>query len=346
MRHNAVGLRRALLRWYDANRRALPWRRDRNSYRVWVAEVMLQQTRIEVVVPAYRRFLRAFPTLKKLTSASEDQVLSLWSGLGYYSRARDLHRAARLLLSSGAHAFPRDYEAARRLPGVGPYTAAAVLSIAHDLPYVAVDGNVVRVLSRLACLQRPDSNGGPHRSLAEQLLDRKRPGDWNQALMELGETLCLPKAPHCGECPVRRHCRAFSENRVDRHPPPKPRRAQEKIELTMTIVRDRAGRLLLERGRFPYLPHMWLPPIEVGAGANGAKPIAELRHAILHRDFRVKVFTRTLTASDTKNRPRAQQEERRLFDAGELEQIGRSSLLTKALKLFAAARLDLPDKHR
>lgn len=346
MRCNAANFRRALLRWYDTNRRPLPWRRNRDAYRVWVAEVMLQQTRIEVVVPAYRRFLRAFPTLARLAAATEDDVLSRWSGLGYYSRARALHGAARLLADRAEKRFPGDFDAARALPGVGEYTAAAVLSIAYGQPHAAVDGNVVRVLSRLACLQRPDSNGEPHRSLADHLLDRKRPGDWNQALMELGETLCLPKAPRCGECPVRRHCGAFSEDSVHRHPPPKPRRAQERIELTMTIVRDRAGRLLLERGRFPYLAHMWLPPIEVGAAANGAKPIAELRHAILHRDFRVKVFTRTLTASETKGRSRAQRAERRLFAAGELEQIGRSSLLTKALKLSATARVDLAGKRR
>jgi A/G-specific adenine glycosylase len=170
-----AGIRRALLRWYDANRRALPWRRDRNSYRVWVAEVMLQQTRIEVVIPAYRRFLLAFPTLAKLAAASEDEVLSLWSGLGYYSRARALHRAARLLVDSGACRFPRDYEAARKLPGVGPYTAAAVLSIAHGLPHAAVDGNVVRVLSRLACLLRPDSKGEPHAALADRRAPRPVP---------------------------------------------------------------------------------------------------------------------------------------------------------------------------
>ena len=164
--------------------------------------------------------------------------------------------------------------------------------------------------------------------------------------MELGETICLPKTPRCGECPVRRHCRAFSENRVERHPPPKPRRAQEKIELTMTIVRDRVGRLLLERGRFRYLPHMWLPPIQVGAAANGAKAIGELRHAMLHRDVRVKGVTRALAASDTNGRARARREDRRLFDAGELERMVRSSLLTKALKLSAAARLDLPGKRR
>jgi len=291
---------------------------------------MLQQTRVEVVKPAYARFLRVFPSLKALAAASVDDVLAQWSGLGYYSRARALHRAATLLIARGDVRFPADYDEARALPGVGAYTAAAVLSIAYGKPYAAVDGNIVRVLSRLERLSRPDAKGEPHRSLAEALLDRRRPGDWNQALMELGEKVCLPKAPRCSECPLRRQCHAFAGNCVHLHPPPKRRRKPEKVELAMTVIRDRAGRLLLRRGEFPYLPHMWLPPIEIGAVGNGAKPLAEFRHAIQHRDCRVRLFGRTVSSAALK-RAVASPGGGRVFNVRDLDKIGRSSLLTKAL---------------
>jgi len=336
-------MRRALLAWYDEHRRALPWRRDRDPYKIWVAEVMLQQTRLQVAAPAYRRFLRAFPTLQHLARADDDSVLSLWSGLGYYSRARALHRAARALHERGAAAFPSRMEEALALPGVGPYTAAAVLSIAFDQPFAAVDGNVTRVLSRLRRLPLPDAAGEPHRSLAARLLDRRRPGDWNQAMMELGETVCLPRAPRCGDCPLRRDCDAHRHDEIALYPRRRARRATERIGLRMTLFRDRDGRLLLERGAFSYLPHLWLPPIELESGgghrppAKRAEPIGTFRHAILHRAFDVGVYDRLLVTSSLRRlakMPSNGSVERRLFDRPAIERIGRSSLLTKALKLL------------
>jgi A/G-specific adenine glycosylase len=334
-RSGLLTLRRALLAWYDREHRPLPWRRDRNSYRVWVAEVMLQQTRIAVVEPAYRRFLRALPTLSRLAAAAEDEVLSLWSGLGYYSRARALHRAARQLRATGRRAFPADMEEARRLPGVGAYTAAAVLSIAYDQPWAAVDGNVVRVLSRLRRLAAPDAKGEPQRSLADELLDRARPGDWNQALMELGETVCLPQAPRCPRCPLQRHCAAHRHGDIALYPEAKKRRAAENVDLDLLVLRDRAGRVLLERGRFPHLPHLWLPLFHAGdndAEFANADCAGELRHAILHRNFRVRVFTRTAGAVALQRAVLTGTAERRIFTADQIGAIGRSSLLTKALR--------------
>jgi A/G-specific adenine glycosylase len=348
-REERAGLRTALLAWYDQVKRPLPWRRSRDPYRIWVAEVMLQQTRIQVVMPAYRRFLRAFPTLARLAQAEEEQVLSLWSGLGYYTRARALHRAARLL-HERRETFPRDYGEARRLPGVGGYTAAAVLSIAYGGAHAAVDGNVVRVLSRLARLPRPDAGGQPHGALADELLDRARPGDWNQAIMELGETVCLPKKPRCGECPLSRWCEARRRGEVERYPRPRPRRAVERVALRLTVVRDRSGRLLLERGAFPHLRHLWLPlsaldptPAalvgravhrrrdSVTRGAGDGPPHA-FRHAILHRDFAVVVSQTTASAAEIRRLVRAVDGiERRLFTRDEIRAIGRSSLLSKAL---------------
>ena len=270
-----------------------------------------------------------------MAAADEDQVLSLWSGLGYYTRARALHRAARALQARG-ESFPRSWTEARKLPGVGVYTAAAVLSIAYGLPYAAVDGNVARVLSRLFRLPPPDGRGEPHRSLAQKLLDRRRAGDWNQALMELGETLCLPKKPMCERCPLAGHCEAKLHNQVYRYPKRRPRRTIERVDLRMVIVHDSEGRFLLERGAFPYLKHLWLPPMEI-VTHDGNRPARQacggFRHAILHRDFRVQVYRRTVAPAQLRRRlGRADGVERRLFASAELDRIGRSSLLTKGLR--------------
>jgi A/G-specific adenine glycosylase len=334
-------VRKALLVWYDDRRRPLPWRRDRNPYKIWVAEVMLQQTRIAVVVPAYERFLHAFPNLSKLAAADEDAVLSLGSGLGYYSRARALHRAARQLRAEGRRAFPRSMAEARQLPGVGAYTAAAVLSIAYDQPHAAVDGNVVRVLSRLRKLGAPNGRGDPQRSVAAALLDRARPGDWNQALMELGETVCLPKAPQCESCPLRGHCDAFGAGTVDRYPVRAAGRPTERVDLELLLLHDAAGRMLLERGAFRYLPHLWLPPFR-HAGTDMANTlfsradaIGSFRHAIVHRSFSVDVFQRAVANRELHHAVRRAEPgagERRVFEPSEIGKIGRSSLLTKAMK--------------
>jgi A/G-specific adenine glycosylase len=340
----AKSLRRSLLRWWDRSARPLPWRADSDSYRIWISEVMLQQTRIAVVLPAYERFIRAFPGIAALARASEDEVLSLWSGLGYYSRARSLHRAARALHGRGAREFPRDPAEARTLPGVGAYTVAAVQSIAYGAPLAAVDGNVIRVLARLERLARPDNRGEPHASIADRLLARDRAGDWNQALMELGETICTAKAPRCDVCPLATHCRAHAAGVVARHPPPKPRRAPERVRVRMTIVHDRAGRLLLERGAFPFLTHLWLPPARVAIGAEtvlvrpgraAERERPSFRHAILHRQLDVHVTTRLMPSRSLDRAARAAPPhafERRVVSPGELARIGRSALLTKALR--------------
>jgi len=343
-------VRQALLDWYDANARPLPWRRRPNPYRIWVAEIMLQQTRISVVEPAYRLFLRSFPTLVSLATANEEDVLSLWSGLGYYSRARSLHRAARLLHERGEKTFPRTWTEAMSLPGVGAYTAAAVLSIAYGQPRAAVDGNVIRVLSRLECLGLPDGRGEPHASLAGDLLARDRPGDWNQAMMELGETLCLPRAPRCDVCPVRRLCTAHARGVVEQHPPPKPRRATQRLGLSVMVLRDPRGRLLLERGAFEHLDHLWLPPVRK---LRTPPRRVDFKHAILHRSFEVKVEGRTVPAAELRRlaaRPSTEGAERRVVPPEELATLGRSSLLTKALlharDLRARQKISMPRSRR
>lgn len=330
----AGAMRAALLRWYRRHARPLPWRADRDPYRVWVAETMLQQTRIAAALPVYLRFFEAFPTLRHLAAAGEEEVLARWSGLGYYARARALHRAARRLVEGGEVTFPSDPARARALPGVGRYTAAAVLSIAYGQPHAAVDGNVARVLSRLFDLDRPDSKGEPHWTLAEDLLDRRRPGQWNEALMELGETVCTPRRPRCEVCPVAGFCEARAKGRADAWPPPRRQRPVERVPVRLWMVRDARGRLMLERGAFTHLPHLWLPPIRpLGDGAPASGTVAgRFRHPIVRRLFEVEVRCGRLCAAP----PPAPQGERRRFTDEELAQIGRSSLLAKALRIEQA----------
>lgn len=243
-------LRRRLLKWFEMHRRALPWRTSRDAYRVWIAEIMLQQTRIAVVIPYYERFLREFPTVNALADAPIERVLRLWSGLGYYSRARNLHRAAReMVLHHGAE-FPRTLEAALALPGVGRYTAAAILSISYDMPLAALDGNVARVLARLGAIRGDLRAPGRWQSLgetAQHLLPVRAAGDWNQALMELGELICTPRNPQCGACPIARFCRARALGLAARIPAARRKRAVVKIRLAAAILRDPRGRVLLVR---------------------------------------------------------------------------------------------------
>jgi len=246
----AIALRRTLLRWYDHHRRELPWRNSRDPYRIWVSEVMLQQTRVQAVIPYYEKFLRLFPDMEALAAAPERALLACWSGLGYYSRARNLRQAAREIMREWDGQFPREYSAARRLPGVGDYTARAVLSIAYEVPLAVLDGNVARVLSRVYALEEdPRSHRGKQKFLerADVLLARRRPGDFNQAMMELGATVCLPAEPRCEVCPLRRYCLAYTRDQVEQFPRPR-RAAKPKVRRCLAVVvRDAAGRCLLIR---------------------------------------------------------------------------------------------------
>jgi A/G-specific adenine glycosylase len=212
-----VVLRRQLLKWYARNRRDLPWRRSRDPYAIWVSEIMLQQTRVAVVIERYQAFMERFPTLLSLALASEQEVLALWSGLGYYSRARNLHRAAQFMAERHRGNLPATAEELRTLPGIGAYTAAAIASIAQGERAAVVDGNVERVLCRMAGWKA--GNGGAalkHKieNLAAQLIDPEQPGDFNQALMELGATLCLPRNPQCLVCPVSADCMTRGEHKT------------------------------------------------------------------------------------------------------------------------------------
>ncbi len=256
-----TAVRQALLGWYDRQRRDLPWRRTKDPYRVWVSEVMLQQTTVKAVLPYYDTFLERFPTLQALAEESEEGVLGVWSGLGYYHRARNLHRGAQHVAERHGGRFPKTLEAALAVPGVGLYTASAILSIAQGQPLPVVDGNVRRVLARLLALRGPEyRKDGPYYNRAEELLDRDRPGDWNQALMELGATVCTPRNPGCDACPLRSECRGRSLGLVGDLPEGRARRPPVDVRVAAALV-EKDGRVLLVRrpeGRL--LGRMWEVP--------------------------------------------------------------------------------------
>ena len=241
-------LRRNLLDWYDRHRRDLPWRDEPDPYRVWVSEVMLQQTQVATVVPYYERFLSRFPTLAKLAAAPLDDVLKAWEGLGYYARARNLHAAARQVMAEHGGRLPESYAALRQLPGFGDYTAGAVASIAFDEQVPAVDGNVKRVLARLFAITDDVTQSATARRLraiATDLVPARRPGDFNQALMELGSTLCTPTSPRCLLCPARAECEGLAQGIHESLPVKSPRRERPHYDVTAAVIRRDDGHLLI-----------------------------------------------------------------------------------------------------
>ena len=269
----AATIRRRLLSHYDAGKRSLPWRGETDPYRIWISEVMLQQTRVDTVVPYYRRWLERFPNVETLAKAKEDEVLRVWQGLGYYSRARRLHQGARVVRERHGGFLPGSSEGLRGLPGVGEYTAGAVASIAFGEAVPAVDGNVKRVLSRLFDL--PSASPGEFRALARELVDPERPGDFNQALMELGALVCVPRTPRCEACPLRSGCLALERGTVAARPAPKAKNKVPEVDLAVVVAvaRGEAGalRLLLrKRPSSGLLAGMWeFPGVEVTRPPRG-----------------------------------------------------------------------------
>jgi A/G-specific adenine glycosylase len=267
-------LRSTLLRWYDRHRRDLPWRRTADPYAIWVSEVMLQQTQVSVVIPYWETFLHRFPDVPALASAPLDEVLAAWRGLGYYARARNLHRAAQALLEKHGGRLPPEVEALGALPGFGRYTVGAVGSIAFGLPVPLVDGNVARVLARLFALEGSPGNPAWERTLwrlAAALVVGERPGDWNQALMELGATVCRPEQPVCLLCPVRIHCRALASGRVDAIPAVRPRAHRRPLHLAVAVMRRGDAVLLVRRPEIGLFGGLWeLPSTESTPGEEAA----------------------------------------------------------------------------
>lgn len=267
-------LRQRLLGWYELHRRDLPWRRGADAYAVWVSEVMLQQTRVSVVVDYFLRWMDRFPTLEALAGASEDDVLHAWQGLGYYSRARRLREGAQYVCREHGGELPREVSALLAIPGIGPYSAGAIASIAHGVRAPIVDGNVVRVLCRLFALQGDPTRSALNRTLwqlAGELVPADRPADFNQAMMELGATLCTPRSPKCSVCPVAARCAALQRDLVDQLPQTPTRAPATEVTSAAAVV-GRAGRWLVVQlpAHAPRWPGMWTFPTADLAPGEGA----------------------------------------------------------------------------
>ena len=307
-----------LLAWYDRRRRDLPWRRTSDPYPVWVSEIMLQQTRVATALPYFERFLERFPTVDDLAGAEVDEVLALWSGLGYYRRARQMHAAARQVAEDGGR-FPETSDELLRLPGIGPYTAAAIASICFDEVIPVMDGNVERVFARRLALPGDVKRAATRRRLVEaaaDLLDEERPGDSNQALMELGATVCTPRSPSCDDCPVATGC--LGRDEPERFPEPRKKRKPVEVTKVVAVVRGPEDSVLLFRRREDHelMAGLWeLPQVDVpnqamalteiadelaksyGAGWRLEEEAFRVKHGITHRSITLCVHPATLVDS-------------------------------------------------
>jgi A/G-specific adenine glycosylase len=320
--------RRPILAWFDVHARDLPWRRSSEPYPVWVSEIMLQQTRVAAVLDHYTRFMERFPSIVSLALAREDEVLAAWSGLGYYRRAKLLHRAAQFIVREHQGSLPRTAEELRKLPGIGEYSAAAIASIAFGEPVAVVDGNVQRVIQRVFQSGEPVTAQWI-RTHAGTLLDPKRPGDFNQSMMELGATVCLPKKPLCLTCPLQTLCATRGEHAVERG---KPMRSQQ-IAYAL-LCRNTAGarHVLLEKRpqSVSQMPGMWeLPEIAMREGDQEHVELT-LRHAITITNYYVRVLR--LPEREGKRRLPATGSERKWIGIAELGRLPLTGLARKALQ--------------
>lgn len=306
-------MRRALLDWFAVAKRPLPWREGRDPYAVWVSEIMLQQTRVDTVQPFFTRWMARFPTVRALAEAPLDEVLAHWSGLGYYARARNLHAAARQVVTNYGGQIPAAVDAVRALPGVGPYTAGAIASIAFGAAEPLVDGNVARVLARLEALEGAVDSPAFRREAWRRaaVLVRadagKQAGELNQALMELGATVCAPQSPQCAACPLRSRCRAYAAGAPTRYPAPKVRRAPAVVQAIAVLVERDGKRLLLQRPPRGLWGGLWEPPMSEVATADAdaaaalvrrcagltlsdLKPLESFEHVLTHRRIQFVAF--------------------------------------------------------
>jgi A/G-specific adenine glycosylase len=307
-----ASIRRRLLVWYENNKRDLPWRRTSDPYAIWISETMLQQTQVKTVIPYFERFLRAFPTVAALNRAPLERVLRAWTGLGYYRRAQNLKKCASALMRCHGGRIPADYEKLRALPGIGDYTAGAILSIAFQQRYPAIDGNARRVLSRLFEV----TDAKQLRLAAEQLISKSKPGNFNQAVMELGATICLPNEALCFLCPLKLHCRSRCAGGTASSVMPRKKLNFTKVTWPLAILRRRKKILLRRRAESGLLAGMWeLPGIEkparagaletlrnhlheIGVFSGIPRSIGEIRHSITHRRIRAPIFLLDVTAEE------------------------------------------------
>ena len=359
-RSETASLRRQLLAWYARNRRDLPWRRSADPYAIWVSEIMLQQTRVAVVVERYQAFMARFPTLVSLALAPEQEVLALWSGLGYYRRARMLHKSAQYVAGHHQGNLPVSSGELRLLPGIGAYTAAAIASIAHGERVAVVDGNVERVLCRLEGWEAGSRKGGGAAlrrkidDLAAQLLDPAQPGDFNQAVMELGATLCLPRNPQCLVCPLASHCETQGEHKTPSRPPMLSREVAHALSVRIGQNPEngpgQSGReVLLEQrpAALTVMPGLWELPTLLDPAVPEQELRMTVRHAIMQVNYYVRIRTVFEDDIDAMTVPGG---ERRWIPLGEAAGMALTGLTRKVLArahLLPAAPLDaiapLPD---
>jgi A/G-specific adenine glycosylase len=305
----------SLLAWYDANARVLPWRGFHDAYRTWVSEAMLQQTRVETVLSYYERFLSRFPDLPALAAASEAEVLKEWEGLGYYSRARNLWKGAKQVVSEYGGILPRDPEKLRKISGIGPYTAGAIASIAYDVPVPAVDGNVIRVLSRIFGIRSDALEPETRRridALAASLVPAERPGDYNQAVMDLGATVCVPGTPDCSRCPLSAFCDAFRDGDASDLPVLPKARPQKVIPYAVLLIRS-GDRVLMRQRTERLLQGLWCFPMLEGTfskeelaeqvqkklhlSCSNFMEAGSARHVFTHQIWQMQLYTMSAEAS-------------------------------------------------
>ncbi len=323
-------LQQSLLSWYDSNARDLPWRRTNDPYSIWISEIMLQQTRVTAVLDYYARFLKLFPTVKALARAKEPDVLAAWSGLGYYRRARQMHQAAQTIVQAHNAHLPKTAEELRTLPGIGDYTSAAIASIAFGEPVAVVDGNVERVLLRLFQEVQPTSPAAQKnwfRQRANSLLDPHRPGDFNQSMMELGATLCLPQRPLCLQCPLHNFCATRGEHAAA---PPKKMRNQQIAYALLRRQKAGATQVLLQQrpASASLMPGMWELP-EVALQTTDKAEIT-LRHAITVTNYRVHVLN--LSQAEAEHRWAAKRYPRKWARSSDLATLPLTGLARKVLQ--------------
>lgn len=365
--------RKQLLGWFRQFRRDLPWRRTHDPYRIWLSEIMLQQTRVAAVIPYYERFLNRFPDVHALAEAPDEEVLRRWSGLGYYSRARNLQRAAKQIVTKHEGQFPTQVDDALALPGIGNYTAAAILSIAFGKKHAVLDGNVARVLSRLGAVGgdlRESRRWQELQKIADGYLDSKSSGDWNQAMMELGATVCTPKSPQCLLCPVVQFCEGRRLGIAESLPEKRKKRATVEVTLGAAVFADENGWTLLlpppeETNAAPladYIPtlvsRMWHFPTVSAAGDPSAKlraslrklvrggkngdlrlaPASKVRHAVTYRDVTIMPFR-----INVKKLPHIKGAER--VPLNDISVLPVSNLTRKVARAALAAATSLPEKR-
>jgi A/G-specific adenine glycosylase len=349
--------RARLLAWYDQHARDLPWRRTRDPYAIWVSEIMLQQTRVDTVVPYFQRFLARFPDVRSLADAPLDDVLAQWSGLGYYRRARLLHQGAQAVAREHQGRVPKDAQARLALPGIGRYTAGAIGSIAFDLPEPIVDGNVARVLTRLLGIDTPLGDKRTERALwenAASFAQGERPGALNQALMELGARVCTPAQAYCESCPLAPECVARREGRIDELPVSAPKKAPKAVELVGLVARARDGRLWVTRSEGTLFGGLWGCPLVEGSGREEALALAQdvgltgnlsaralgrVEHVLTHRRLGIAVYG----LENAKGRAR---EALKAVTDDELKLLGVATLTRKILAVAEAKRSDARARKR